>query len=107
MPWVTLKFGPRTKPDGRQDRGVRETRATDRAERLQYLTVLFEIPLGRGRLRVCDLDLEESVEVDPAARLLAINLLHAAADSSSTKTLPGVPSHQERLKGGLPSVRHR
>ncbi|MGI9168228.1 MAG: hypothetical protein ACR2G5_17895 [Pyrinomonadaceae bacterium] len=32
-----------------------------------YLTVLFEIPLGQGRVWVCDLDLEESVRVDPAA----------------------------------------
>ena len=71
------------------------------AERVpeQYLTVLFEIPVGLGRVWVCDLDLEESVAVDPAARLLAINLLRAAADVSSTKTLPVVPSHQESLTG--------
>jgi hypothetical protein len=61
--------------------------------------VLFEIPVGRGRVWVCDLDLEESVAVDPAARLLAINLLRAAADGSSTTSLPRVPSHQERLSG--------
>ncbi|MBA3296289.1 MAG: hypothetical protein H0U19_05085, partial [Acidobacteria bacterium] len=71
------------------------------AERVpeQYQAVLFEIPLGLGRVWVCDLDLEESVTVDPAARLLAINLLRAAADPSSTKTLPLVPSHQEMLSG--------
>ncbi len=71
------------------------------AERVpeQYLTVLFEIPVGLGRVWVCDLDLEESVSVDPAARLLAINLMRAAADSSSTKNLPVVPSHQESLAG--------
>jgi len=71
------------------------------AERVpeQYLAVLFEIPIGLGRVWVCDLDLEESVAVDPAARLLAINLMRAAADSSSTKNLPLVPSHQESLAG--------
>jgi len=71
------------------------------AERVpeQYLAVLFEIPIGLGRVWVCDLDLEESVAVDPAARLLAINLMRAAADSSTTKNLPLVPSHQESLAG--------
>ena len=71
------------------------------AERVpeQYMTVLFEIPVGLGRVWVCDLDLEESVAVDPAARQLTINLLRAAADSSSTKNLPIVPSHQESLAG--------
>ncbi|MCA1602091.1 MAG: hypothetical protein LC776_10770, partial [Acidobacteria bacterium] len=69
------------------------------AERVpeQYLTVLFEIPVGIGRVWVCDLDMEESVAVDPAARSLMLNLLRAAADSSSTKNLPVVPSHQESL----------
>jgi hypothetical protein len=57
----------------------------------QYLTVLFEIPAGLGRVWVCDLDLEESVAVDPAARLLAISLMRAAADVSSTRKLPGAP----------------
>jgi len=71
------------------------------AERVpeQYMTVLFEIPVGLGRVWVCDLDLEESVAVDPAARLLMLNLLCAAADPSSTKNLPVVPSHQESLAG--------
>jgi hypothetical protein len=71
------------------------------AERVpeQYQTVLFEIPLGKGRVWVCDLDLEESVRVDPAARLLAINMLRAAVDGSSTKHLPVVPSHEESLAG--------
>jgi hypothetical protein len=45
----------------------------------QYMTVLFEIPLGKGRLWVCDLDLESSASVDPAARLFERNLLRAAA----------------------------
>lgn len=62
------------------------------------MTVLFEIPLGKGRIWVCDLDLEESVAVDPAAQLLMLNLLRAAADSSSTKNLPAVPSHTESLE---------
>ncbi|HXG55426.1 MAG TPA: glycoside hydrolase family 2 TIM barrel-domain containing protein [Vicinamibacterales bacterium] len=69
------------------------------AERVpeQYQTVLFEIPLGLGRVWVCDLDLEESVAVDPAARGFAMRLLRAATDPSSTKMLPVVPSHQEML----------
>jgi len=71
------------------------------AERVpeQYMTVLFEIPVGKGRVWVCDLDLEESVAVDPATQLLTRNLLRAAADSSSTKNLPTVPSHTESLEG--------
>jgi len=54
------------------------------AERVpeQLMTVLFEIPLGKGRVWVCDLDLEESVAVDPAAQLLTLNLLRTAANSS-------------------------
>jgi hypothetical protein len=62
------------------------------------MTVLFEIPLGKGRIWVCDLDLEESVSIDPAARVLAKNLLRAAVDPDSTKRLPVVPSHRESLK---------
>jgi hypothetical protein len=64
----------------------------------QYRTVLFEIPLGRGRLWVCDLDLEASVNVDPAAQRFAANLLRAASDPNSTLKLPAVPSHEELLK---------
>jgi hypothetical protein len=41
----------------------------------QYYSVLFDIPVGQGRIRVCDLDLLESVEIDPAARLFARNLM--------------------------------
>jgi hypothetical protein len=48
----------------------------------QYLTVLFEIMIGKGRLWVCDLDLLQSVGVDPAARLFASNLLAAAKESN-------------------------
>jgi hypothetical protein len=71
------------------------------AEKLpeQYRTVLFEIPLGKGRLWVCDLDIEASVSVDPAAQQFAENLFNAAADSESTRQLPKVPSHEELLKG--------
>ncbi|MEP6913564.1 MAG: glycoside hydrolase family 2 TIM barrel-domain containing protein [bacterium] len=71
------------------------------AERLpeQYQTVLFEIRLGKGRVWVCDLDLEESVRVDPAAHLVAINILRAAADPSSTNKLPVVPTHEASLAG--------
>ena len=66
----------------------------------QYRSVLFEIPLGRGRLWVCDLDLEASVNLDPAARRFAVNLLEAAADPNSTAKLATVPTHEELLKGG-------
>ncbi|CAN5672844.1 beta-galactosidase [soil metagenome] len=74
------------------------------AERVpeQYLSVLFEIPLGRGRVWVCDLDLEASAPVDPVAQILTANLLRAAADPLSTRNLPTVPSHAESLAG-----RHR
>ena len=64
----------------------------------QYRAVLFEIPLGRGRVWICDLDLEASVGTDPAAEIFARNLLMAAADPLSTKKLPRVPSHEELLK---------
>jgi len=63
------------------------------------LTTLFEIPVGRGRVWVCDFDLEESVAVDPAARLFADNLLTAAADANSTKNLIKMPTHEEMLAG--------
>lgn len=71
------------------------------AERVpeQYMTVLFEIPVGKGRVWVCDLGLEESAAIDPAARLFAINLLRAAVDPASTRRLPIVPSHREQLVG--------
>jgi hypothetical protein len=64
----------------------------------QYRTVLFELSLGKGRLWVCDLDLETSGAVDPAARLFAGNLLRAAADPQSTRHLPSVPSHEASLR---------
>jgi len=64
----------------------------------QYRTVLFEIPLGKGRIWVCDLDLEQSISVDPVARMFAENLLRAAADPDSTKKLPVVPRHEDLLK---------
>jgi hypothetical protein len=59
---------------------------------------LFEIPLGKGRLWVCDLDLEASVSVDPLAQQFAMNLLRAAADPASTANLPHLPSHEELSK---------
>ncbi len=65
----------------------------------QYMSVLFEIPLGLGRVWVCDLDLEESVSIDPAARIFARNLLNAAADANSTRNLTKVPTHEELLAG--------
>ena len=63
----------------------------------QYRTVLFEIPLGKGRLWICDLDLFECLSIDPAARLFADNLFRAAADPSSTADLPKLLSHEELL----------
>jgi hypothetical protein len=71
----------------------------------QYRTVLFEIPLGKGRLWGCDLDIEASLSVDPAAQKFAKNLLGAAADPNSTLNLPKVPTHQELLKGVSKSAR--
>lgn len=77
------------------------------AERIpeQMLTVLFEIPLGKGRIWVCDLDLEESIAVDPAARIFAENLLDAAIDPNSTRNLPRVPTHDEMLAGKKISIK--
>lgn len=65
----------------------------------QYRVAMFEIPVGKGRVWVCDLDLEASVNVDPAAALFARNLLKAAADPHSTENLPRMPTHEEMLKG--------
>ncbi|CAN5643078.1 hypothetical protein BH24ACI2_BH24ACI2_08540 [soil metagenome] len=73
----------------------------------QFMTVLFEIPVGKGRIWVCNLDLEESVSVDPTARIFAANLLSAAADPASTRKLPEVPSHEEMLAGGKSSSSNR
>lgn len=48
----------------------------------EYMTVLFEVPVGKGKVWVCDLDLDEAAPVDPAARLFATHLLNALnADS--------------------------
>jgi len=68
----------------------------------QYRTVMFEIPLGRGRVWICDLDLKQSIGIDPAATLCAENLLLASADPASTKQLPKVPSHEELLQTSKP-----
>jgi hypothetical protein len=70
------------------------------AEKLpdQFRTVLFEIPLGRGRLWVCDLDFNASLGVDPAADLLMRNIQQAAGDPESTAHLPALPSHADMVK---------
>ncbi|HEV2293454.1 MAG TPA: glycoside hydrolase family 2 TIM barrel-domain containing protein [Tepidisphaeraceae bacterium] len=68
----------------------------------QYRVVMSEIPLGRGRLWICDLDLAASAEIDPAARLVRDNLYRAAADPESTKNLQPVPPHEVLLKGTQP-----
>jgi len=65
----------------------------------QYRVVMSEIPLGTGRLWICDLDLEASAEVDPAARIVADNIYRAAGDADSTKNLQPVPPHEVLLKG--------
>jgi hypothetical protein len=43
-----------------------------------YYSVLLEIQSGKGRIWVCDPDLLESVDIHPAARLFARNLVAAA-----------------------------
>ena len=99
----------RLKPDGRAREIIRFIPAHGyiASERIseQFMTVLFEIPVGKGRIWVCDLDIEESVSVDPAARIFAVNLLRAAADQNSTKNLPVVPTHEELLAGKKIAVR--
>lgn len=74
------------------------------AERVpeQYRTVLSEIPLGNGRLWICDLDFAASADIDPAARIVRDNLYRAAADPDSTKNLQPVPPHEVLLKGMQP-----
>ncbi len=71
------------------------------AERLpeQYRTVLFELLIGAGRIWVCDLDCEETVGVDPAARRFAGNLLRAAAAPDALRGLTPFPSHEQSLRG--------
>ena len=64
----------------------------------QFRTVLFEIPVGQGRLWVCDLDFDASRGVDPAADLVWRNLQVAAGDKDSTAHLPDLPSHAEIVK---------
>ena len=71
------------------------------AERLpeQYRTVLFELLIGAGRIWVCDLDCEETVGVDPAARRFAGNLLRAAAAPDALRGLTPFPSDEQSLRG--------
>ncbi|MEO6654795.1 MAG: glycoside hydrolase family 2 TIM barrel-domain containing protein [Pyrinomonadaceae bacterium] len=45
----------------------------------QLMSVLFEIPMGKGRAWICDLDFEESLTTDPAAQLLMSNILKMSA----------------------------
>lgn len=44
----------------------------------QYYSVVFEVPVGKGRVLVCDLDLDASIDLDPAARRFARNLVQMA-----------------------------
>jgi beta-galactosidase len=93
----------RLKPNGKARELVRFIPAHGyiSAEKIpeQLMTVLFEIPIGKGRIWVCDLDLEESIAVDPTARIFAENLLNAAADANSTRNLIKMPTHKELLAG--------
>ncbi|MEO6050883.1 MAG: glycoside hydrolase family 2 TIM barrel-domain containing protein [Pyrinomonadaceae bacterium] len=41
----------------------------------QLMAVFFEIPMGKGRVWICDLDFEETISTDPAAQLLLFNIL--------------------------------
>ncbi len=65
----------------------------------QYWTVMWELRLGKGRLWVCDLDLDQCARVDPAAELFEENLYRAASDPDSTSALPRIPSHEELMRG--------
>jgi len=70
----------------------------------QYRVLMSEIPLGKGRLWICDLDFSASAGVDPVARIMQENVYRAASDPESTKSLPKVPSHEELLKGVSPGA---
>lgn len=99
----------RLKPDGKARELVRFIPshgyiALDRVPEYM-LTTLFEIPVGKGRVWVCDFDLEESVALDPAAKIFAENLLNAANDPNSTKNLIVMPTHEEMLAGKRPPTR--
>ena len=65
----------------------------------QYRVLMSELPIGKGRLWICDFDFSASADVDPVARIFQDNVYRAAADPDSAKTLPKVPSHEELLKG--------
>jgi hypothetical protein len=93
----------RLKPSGKARELIRfiPSHSYIAAEKLpeQYRVVMSEIPLGRGRLWICDLDLDASAEIDPAARLVADNIYRAAADPESTRSLQPVPPHEVLLEG--------
>ena len=77
----------RLKPGGRARELIRfiPSHGYIPAERVpeQLMTVLFEIPLGKGRVFICDLDFEESVAMEPAAQLLLNNLLEMSANKAT------------------------
>jgi hypothetical protein len=68
----------------------------------QYRAVLCEIRIGKGRLWICNLDIEASQSIDPAARIFTDNLYRAAADPQSTNSLPKIPTHEQLLEGATP-----
>jgi hypothetical protein len=63
---------------------------------------MSEIPVGEGRLWICDVDFDASVGVDPIAQMFKDNLMQAAMDPESTKDLKPVPSHEELLNNTKP-----
>ena len=65
----------------------------------QYRVVLCEIPVGKGRVWICDLDVDACAAVDPAARLFAEDLYAAAADADSTREVHKIPTHEQMING--------
>lgn len=95
----------RLKPGGKAREIIRfvPSHGYIRPERVpeQIMTVLFEIPLGKGRVWVCDLDVVECAQTDPAAQLFLRNLWAAAADPHSMDKLKVLPTHEELLKDAI------
>jgi hypothetical protein len=63
----------------------------------QYRTVLFQLTAGKGRIWICDLDLEQCLSREPLARQFTENLWRAAVDPDFEKGLHPIPSHEELL----------
>jgi len=99
----------RLKPGGRARELIRfiPSHSYIAAEKVpeQYRAVLSEIVVGKGRLWLCGLAVGDSVDIDPAARLFAENLLRAAADPESTRRLLPMPSHEEMMRAAPTTAR--